>query len=152
MTRSIHKSMETADWRKHIFFANWQHEQFSELSKKKLTVKHLNNKSWLLTSQKIIHAFLRMKYKVSIWAKDSVTIHPCLCTYIYNCQEHGKVKEGEIVDITSNDVIHDSHAIHTFTPKVMDHFQNERQLDLEYVVVISDGCARQYKSKIPFMN
>ncbi|CAC5359972.1 unnamed protein product [Mytilus coruscus] len=86
------------------------------------------------------------------WAKDSVTIHPCVCTYMYNCQEHGKVQVEEIVDIISNDLIHDSHAVHTFTKKVMDHFQNERNLDLEHVVVISDGCAGQYKSKVPFMD
>lgn len=83
------------------------------------------------------------------WAKDSVTIYPCIA--FYKCPEDDQVTD-EYIDIISDDLGHDSHAVHAFMTKVIKHLKEERKVDFQHAIIISDGCAAQYKSKIPFMD
>ena len=56
----------------------------------------------------------------------------------------------EDIVILSDDVTHDAHAVHAFCIKAFQHLVTEQGLAIARVIQFSDGCAAQYKSKVPF--
>ena len=55
----------------------------------------------------------------------------------------------EYLVFLSDDLNHDANLVKTIMDKTLSHLQL-RVAGLEKVVVFSDGCAAQYKSKMPF--
>ncbi|XP_048756194.2 uncharacterized protein LOC125666908 isoform X1 [Ostrea edulis] len=129
----------------HLFEARWQQDQFSQLS------KEFPEKSVVMTIDfaENYTCFSQNEIQGAHWAKDSVTIHPCVV--LYRCPNDGEIVD-ECVDIVSDDLCHDSHAVNFFTKSVMKHLKEERQLEIDHAYIISDGCAGQYKSKVPLMD
>ena len=129
----------------HLFEAWWQQEQFSELG------KNFPEKAVVLTIDfaENYTCFSQNEIQGAHWTKDSVTIHPCIA--LYRCPKDNVIID-ECVDIISNDLLHDSHAVHKYTTEVMQHLKVMREIQFEHVYVISDGCAAHYKSKVPFMD
>ena len=56
----------------------------------------------------------------------------------------------EAVVIISEDLKHDGQAVQHFVNQTMLHLRNNRGLTVNQVVEFTDGCAGQYKSKLPF--
>ncbi|KAJ8048419.1 hypothetical protein HOLleu_00730 [Holothuria leucospilota] len=52
--------------------------------------------------------------------------------------------------IISDDLTHDHHAVHEFTSAAIKHVRKEMTSPLTKVVLFTDGCSSQYKSKGPF--
>lgn len=65
------------------------------------------------------------------WAKDSVTIYPVIARYKCANDECNDSTIDEIIGIISNDLVHDTHAIHKFTEKVLEFLREDRILDRE---------------------
>lgn len=70
---------------------------------------------------------------------------------MYRCPKHQEVVD-ECIDIISDDQLHDTHAVHTFMTKIIQHLKVTREVEFDHAYVISDGCAAQYKSKVPLMD
>lgn len=51
-------------------------------------------------------------------ANDSVNIHPCIC--VFRCPKVNELVD-ECVDVVSDDLNHDSHAVHVFLNHVLQH-------------------------------
>jgi len=49
----------------------------------------------------------------------------------------------------SGDLVHDAHAVEHFT-RTYEEYLKEGGVEIEKEVMFSDGCAAQYKSKLPF--
>lgn len=129
----------------HLFEAQWQQEQFSLLNKNLPE----NAVSMTIDFAENYTCFCQNEIQGAHWSKDSVTIHPCVC--VYRCpRDHELV--NEYVDMVSDDLKHNAHAVHVFTDKVMHHLKETREIDVRHVYLISDGCASQYKSKVAFMD
>ncbi|XP_052064639.1 uncharacterized protein LOC127704562 [Mytilus californianus] len=86
------------------------------------------------------------------WAKDSVTIHPVIARYQCKNQECYNSMVDDIIDIISNDLQHDVHAVQKFTEVIIKFLREERGIDVEKMFILSDGCAAQYKSKVAFLD
>lgn len=129
----------------HLFEAQWQQQQFSLLK------DNLPEKSVSLTIDfaENYTCFCQNEIQGAHWSKDSVTIHPCVC--VYHCPSDNELV-SEYVDIVSDDLNHDSHAVHTFVDQVIKHLKETRHIDIDHVYLISDGCASQYKSRVTFMD
>ena len=56
----------------------------------------------------------------------------------------------EAVIIISEDLKHDGHAVQHFVNQTMLHLCNNRGETVKKVIEFTDGCAGQYKSKLPF--
>ncbi|XP_033752596.1 uncharacterized protein LOC117336235 isoform X2 [Pecten maximus] len=129
---------------KHLFEANWQISQFGILTKNippatiALAIDFAENYSCM--SQNEVQS--------AHWSKESVTIHPAVV--YYQCPTcPGEVVE-ECCDIISDDLIHDAHAVNAFLHRIFQHLKTKRGLQVNKAFIMSDGCAAQYKSKIPF--
>ncbi|XP_069115710.1 uncharacterized protein [Argopecten irradians] len=94
--------------------------------------------------------FSQNEVQAAHWAQNSVTLHPVIARY--KCPECNDDIIEESIDVVSDDLTHDCHAVHVFTDKVFSYIKNTRQIDIERAIIISDGCAAKYKSKIPFMD
>ena len=130
---------------RHLFEAQWQQVQFGILN------KSLPDKTVSLTIDfaENYTCFSQNEIQGAHWAKDSVTIHPCIA--LYRCPRDNEIVD-ECIDIISDDLLHDSHAVHCFMTKVIHHLKVTRNANFEHAYVISDGCAAQYKSRVPFMD
>ena len=105
----------------HLFQANWQITQFAELTKKipagraAITIDFAEN--YTCISQNEVQG--------AHWAKDSITIHPEIV--YYRCRtDGGMVEKAE--DIISNDLKHDSHAVHEFLRATFKHLTEKGDL------------------------
>lgn len=80
--------------------------------------------------------------------RNSVTIHPTIVNYV--CPDNQIIEE--CVDILSDDIVHDAHAFQYFFKVIHQHLTTTQKLDVEEYVIVSDGCAGQYKCKTAFMD
>ncbi|XP_063445276.1 uncharacterized protein LOC134725403 isoform X1 [Mytilus trossulus] len=129
----------------HLFEARWQQEQFAELN------KNFPQNSIVLTIDfaENFSCFSQHEIQGAHWAKDSVTIHPCIA--LYRCPKDGHIVD-ECIDIVSNDLLHDNHAVHTFLLEVVNHLKQQQKIKIDHAFILSDGCAAQYKSRVPIMD
>lgn len=129
----------------HLFVAHWQQTQFRQLS------KSFPPKSVVITADfaENYSCFAQNEIQGAHWAKDSITVHLTLTQYI--CPDCPEVVE-EYVDIISNDLIHDSHAIHKFLEIIFKHLTETQNVEIEKAYILTDGCAAQYKCKIAFVD
>ena len=127
----------------HLFQAQWQIKQFATLR------ENVPPNALVLTMDfaENYTCFAQHEVQGAHWAKTSCTIHPTVA--LYRCPDDHTIVE-ETVDVISDDLIHDSHAVNAFLQAIFNHLKKNRDLSILRAYLISDGCAAQYKSKIPF--
>ncbi|XP_070549459.1 RE1-silencing transcription factor A-like [Ptychodera flava] len=132
---------ELTPFPQHLFNAYWQYAQFTNATKKHPsdTVVLCMDFAENYTCQ------LQNEVQAAHWTHTQVTIHPVIAYY----KENGKEVREAIVFV-SDDLNHDSHAVHVFTGIVNTHMKDRRNLDMQKMIIFSDGCAAQYKSRTPF--
>ena len=70
---------------------------------------------------------------------------------LYRCPDDHNILEAT-VDVISDDLIYDSHVINAFLQTIINHINGNRELAILQAYLISDGCAAQHKSKVPFID
>ncbi|MEW8341728.1 MAG: hypothetical protein AB2708_17930, partial [Candidatus Thiodiazotropha taylori] len=129
----------------HLFEAQWKQQQFASLNKSLPE----NSVSITIDFAENYTCFCLNEIQGAHWSKDSMTIHPCIC--LYKCPKDDELVD-ECVDIVSDDLTHDSHAVYVFLTHVIRHLKEARQVPIQRASVISDGCASQYKCRISLMD
>lgn len=79
------------------------------------------------------------------YSRNQVTIHPM----VINMKGSPDIRDS--VCLISNDLKHFASAVFVFIDTLLAHIQIMYP-QIDTVIVWSDGCAAQYKSKIPFLN
>ncbi|XP_021340435.1 uncharacterized protein LOC110441574 [Mizuhopecten yessoensis] len=129
---------------KHLFEAEWQQTQIGTL------VKHVANKQVVIIADfaENYTCFSQNEIQGAHWMRNLVTVHPTIT--FYRCPEDGEITE-EAIYIVSDDNIHNADAFHTFHKKIIQHLTT-RNIVIEEQIIITDGCASQYKGKTSFMD
>ena len=129
----------------HLFEARWQQLQFRNLS------KSIKNKQVMITADfaENYSCFNQNEVQGAHWTHNSVTIHPTIINY--RCPDDGEIIE-EAVDIVTDDLNHDAHAVNKFIHLIHSYLTEQQNIEIEEMVIISDGCASQYKCKTAFMD
>ncbi|XP_070564656.1 trichohyalin-like [Ptychodera flava] len=132
---------ELTPFPQHLFNAYWQYAQFTNATKKHPS----DTKVLCMDFAENYTCQLQNEVQAAHWTHTQVTIHPVIAYY----KEKGK-EVREAIIFVSDDLNHDSHAVHVFTGIVNTHMKDRRNLDLQKMIIFSDGCAAQYKSCTPF--
>ncbi|XP_070550272.1 uncharacterized protein [Ptychodera flava] len=132
---------ELKPFAQHLFVAHWQYEQFTAVSRN----PPADTVVLCMDFAENFACQLQNEIQSAHWSHNQVTLHPVIAYY----NENGNVIR-EAIDIISDDLNHDSHAVHEFLIKVNDHLRITRELHPDKMVIFSDGCAAQYKSRTPF--
>ena len=80
------------------------------------------------------------------YCRESVTIHPMVLLF----STSSEVVRDSVVMIT-DDLLHDAAAVISFFHQLSHHMQNHYP-HIKNIRVWSDGCAAQYKSRVPLYN
>lgn len=127
---------------KHAFFARWQQLQYSkcvETIEKDVVVTVVDfSENFSIVQQ--------AEAQSAYYSHNQVTIHPCVCNYLVN----GKLIRDSVVFV-SDDLRHDAAAVGTFIAQLIEHLKMQLP-SIQRLIVWSDGCSAQYKSKQPFTN
>ena len=137
--------VETAPLAKHLFTASWQQGQFT-------TIRGKLPDNWSLFVLDFAENYACIsqdEIQSAHWAIQQVTVHPIVCYYKCNEEEHTHLVQEALVFL-SDDLTHDSHAVHHFESLAVKHLQEKRGLNFQHIVEFTDGCSGQYKSKSPF--
>ena len=78
---------------------------------------------------------------------QQVTLYPV--TMAYKCPCCGEQVSDTAVFFSDN-LDHSSHSVNCVTEIMLDHWRTTLGPSLKKVIIFSDGCCSQYKSKIPF--
>ncbi|KAK7484163.1 hypothetical protein BaRGS_00024533, partial [Batillaria attramentaria] len=135
---------DLAPFTKHVFVHRWQHMQFrtvvSKVTSQRIAVAVCDfAENHLCRWQDEVHS--------AHWGYSQVTVHPTVLYYA--CQNCNGLVTDYLVFL-SDDLNHDAHMAHTIIMASREHVLVET--GIEQVVVWSDGCAAQYKSKLPFFH
>uniref|UniRef100_A0A8C4WX24 Uncharacterized protein n=1 Tax=Eptatretus burgeri TaxID=7764 RepID=A0A8C4WX24_EPTBU len=138
---------ETEALAKHVFVANWQQNMYSKISSR----LPRNSVTFVLDFAENYACTQQDEIQAAHWAIEQVTIHPIVA---FMMPEHTDTMDSHIIQeaivIISSDLKHDAHAVQHFTRLALDHLRLKRGLTVEQVLEFTDGCAVQYKSKLPF--
>ncbi|XP_060789811.1 uncharacterized protein LOC132894247 isoform X2 [Neoarius graeffei] len=136
---------ETDFLAKHVFTANWQHDQFNQIREKLPD----NWSLFVLDFAENYRCLSQDEIQSAHWSTQQVTVHPIVC--YYKCPTEGHIHTvQEALVFLSDDLSHDANAVHHFEKLAIQHLKQKRGLKLEHVVEFTDGCGSQYKSKAPF--
>lgn len=129
----------------HLFEARWQQVQFSKLS------KSVKKNQVMLTADfaENFTCFSQNEIQGAHWMRNAVTIHPTIANY--KCPVDGEIVE-EAIDIITDDLVHDAHAFHKFNTIINQHLTEVQQIPIEELIIVTDGCASQYKCKSSFFD
>ena len=126
----------------HLFVAAWQYHMFSSMKK--------NVKEGEVVSVYDFAENYRTSYQDEVqsahWNYNQVTVHPVV--NYYSCHGCTELVTHSVV-VISDDLKHDAFAVDSFIRKVHSFFY-EKNLKFKRSIEWSDGCAAQYKSKLPF--
>ena len=128
---------------KHFHIAQWQLDQYS-------FIKENLPQNWVLQVMdfaKNRSINYQEEVKAAFFSNSQITLHP-IVNYYHVPGVQGLMKEACI--IISADLIHDYHAVEYYKSLVDQHIRTQIEIEPEKMVVFSDGCAAQYKSKGPF--
>ena len=127
---------------RHLFVFRWQYRQFKTL------LSGIPN-MWAVVVCDFAENFL-CKYQDEVqsahWGYSQVTVHPTVLTY--SCP-HCNDTVTDYLIFLSDDLCHDASMVKTILAQTTEHLQSVMD-NLVKMVVFSDGCAAQYKSKLPF--
>ncbi|GFO00318.1 Cc8l18.2-like protein [Plakobranchus ocellatus] len=133
--------VETSKLPLHDFVQNWQLKQYSKLCASVLD-------GWAIVTLDFSENYLCEKQdqpQSSYYGYMQVTVHPCVLYYNCSCGD----RKTDNVTIITDELNHSSALVEQIVHHVMNYLQ-EKLPSLKKVVIFSDGCASQYKSKIPF--
>ena len=132
---------ELAPLSRHIFTHRWQHKELKRLLSK---LKSLPGTAVIIND--FAENYL-CKYQDEVqsahWGYNQVTIHPNVLYYPCYC---GDLITKYLVFL-SDDLQHDAHMVRDITGTIKDYLTRKRFHNL---IMWSDGCSAQYKSKLPF--
>ena len=108
----------------------------------------------LKSSQVVVIADFAENYKCRQWSEEqacyyvrnSVTLHPLVIVF----SEGSEVKRDSVV-ILSDDLSHDHAAVKSFIQVLSQHISMTYP-HISELIIWSDGCSAQYKSRLPMMN
>ena len=128
----------------HLFIARWQHQMYSGLT-------HGVPQKWLVTMMDFgenFTCYFQNEAQAAHWTQSQVTVHPIVT--FYRCPDDDIITKESFVFI-SDDLKHDSNAVHHFTCLVVQRLM-EQGLVFQKMVHFSDGCTSQYKGKTCFVD
>lgn len=82
----------------------------------------------------------------SFYGRNSVTVHPMVLIFC----ETNTIKRDSVV-VISNDLHHDGHAVKAYIKCLGNHIE-EKYPQISELIIWSDGCSCQYKSRVPVYN
>ena len=139
---------ESVPLAKHVFVANWQQSMYSKICKE----LDATTVVFVMDFAGNYACVLQDEIQSVHWATEQVTVHPIVA--FYYCQEHAIPDDfhvtQEAIVIISNDLKHDAHAVDHFQKLALEHLREKRGRCVNTLVEFTDGCAAQYKSKMPF--
>ena len=138
---------ELENFSAHLFVAKWQQVQFTRL------IKSPPERSVILVMDfsENYTCLAQNEVQSAHWSQNQLTLHPLVAFYrCNNCKDNPTVREA--IHIISNDLCHDSHAVHVFTKVATKHLMERRSLEVVREIQWTDGCSSQYKSKTPLMD
>lgn len=127
---------------KHAFYARWQQAQHSKCIEKVdedvvVAVVDFSENFTVIQQEEAQSAY---------YSHNQVTIHPCVCVY-----RVGDLQMRDSVVFVSNELKHDAATVNVFINQLIEHLKLQTP-SVKKVIIWSDGCAAQYKSKQPFTN
>ncbi|XP_069137185.1 uncharacterized protein [Argopecten irradians] len=136
---------EAASLTEHLFVARWQYNAFRQL-------KESLPENMLLTVADFSENYkcgYQDEIQSAYYSYQQVSLHPVVAYYKCPTCKSSTVEESAV--FISPDIKHDAYAVNQFNYKMKRHIQ-ERGVSFNHDVQFSDGCASQYKSKIPFQH
>ena len=137
---------ELAKFSQHLFVFRWQYQQFKLCRASIPTCKSLG----LVVLDFAENFTCRPQDEVqsAYYGYTQITVHPSVAYYA--CP-HPECSEEviEYMVFLSDDLNHDAAMAQTILDKTVQHLKS-RAPGLQQLAVFSDGCAAQYKSKLPF--
>lgn len=123
----------------HYFVNKWQSRQFSDL---------IGNvpSTWAVVVLDFAENYLCVQQdqpQSAYFGYSQVTVHPCVMYYRCSCGSRITNNWTFISDVLQ----HSADMVHCITKRIFFHLES---LGITKVVVFSDGCASQYKSRLPF--
>jgi hypothetical protein len=102
------------------------------------------------------HALMIMDYSENIslqFLEETIASHAKAFTlslfpvalYYHAAEDNGIVLES--INLISDDLQHDSHAVRKFTDVIMNHLKQHSKTEIQVVHRFSDGCASQFRSR-----
>ena len=83
------------------------------------------------------------------WAYKQVTLFPSV--FFYRCQVRCRELRHDEVAFLSDDLHKDASMSQMFIENILQRLQRNIGASLKKVILVSDGCAAQFKSKLPFL-
>lgn len=123
----------------HDFVHRWQSKQFSSL------ISEIPE-SWAVVVLDFAENYLCVQQdqpQSAYFSYSQVTVHPCVMYYGCSCG----MRITDNWTFVSDVLVHSADMVHCITQKILSHL---RSLHVSRAVVYSDGCASQYKSRLPF--
>lgn len=139
---------ELASYPNHLFQAKWQQKQFTTAS----TCPPPSSVVTVMDFAENYTCSIQREVQSAHWYQAQVTIHPVV-TY-YRCQNNecdNNTPVREAVNFLTEDNKHDHHAVNHFVCALADHL-HQRAPDATRLIMFSDGCAAQYKSRTPLVD
>ena len=141
----LNLAQEVETLAEHLFVASWQQKQFTNL-------QHNIPQSWVVLNMDFAENYACIAQKEvqgAHWSHNQVTVHPTVA--YYRCPVEGcKDTVMEHLIFISEDLTHDAAAVQEFVKIANNHLIKVRGLKIEKEIQMTDGCAAQYKSRIPF--
>ena len=133
---------QLATFATHCFYAKWQQNQHSEC------IESFGD-SEIVTiidfSEKIV-CRQQSEVQTACYSRNLVTLFPAICDY----KKYG-VRVRDAVSFVSSDLKHDAAAVNVFMSQLFHHLKMQTPT-FNKLIVWSDGCASQFKSRQPFFN
>lgn len=129
----------------HMFHYNWQGEQL-EIAKANLRPSEL---LVIVDFAKNITLPRQHEVQHGFFHRQNVTLHPVVMYYL--CLK-GQLCQSLVTDefmCISGDTKHDAYAVHTYIKIALEHL-SKQGTKVTRLIVFSDNCSVQYKSKLPF--
>ena len=128
----------------HLFMSAWQRQQVKEArsncQRSLVTIVDFAENYTCVHQDQIQSAY---------FAAVQVTIMPLIGSY--PCPVCAKELVHDSIAFISDDLVHDASAVQTFNSIYKDMLQEEG-ISTERHIQFSDGCAGQYKSRVPFFH
>ncbi|XP_053391572.1 uncharacterized protein LOC123539851 [Mercenaria mercenaria] len=127
----------------HLFTARWQYKQFNDISKNVpenvvVTIADFSENYRCVSQDEIQSAY---------YSYSQVSVFPMIA--YYKCPDCEDVVQESAVFI-SDDLNHDAMAVNLFSKLMFEHISSHVKVEQE--IQFSDGCAAQFKSKVPFFH
>jgi hypothetical protein len=135
---------ELVSFSSHLFNAKWQHDRFSEITRKPPT-------GWVVMCIDYAENYactFQDEVQAAHFAYEQATIHPVMAYYKCTHDNCPLVVEDSLVMI-SPDTKHCSDSTQLFIKTAAKHLQ-EKEIPTEKLVIFSDGAPTHYKNKTNF--